>query len=96
MVALLLQLAASVPIVRETPAVYRPRHPESTTFYRLLEEHFDEFALVHEDRFEKDDVPLRAVVREAVDSFLCCGRPENGFARVRCPDCRAEYLVPFS
>jgi hypothetical protein len=36
------------------------------------------------------------VVRKVVDQYLDCGRPENGFARVRCPDCRAEYLVPFS
>jgi ribosomal protein S27E len=96
MVAFLLPAAAVVPVVREAPAVYHPRRPERTAFYRTLEEHFEEFALVHEDRFERKDGPLRPVVRKAVDAFLACGRPENGFARVRCPDCRAEYLVPFS
>ena len=83
-------------LVREAPAVYRPRRPERTSFYRLLEEHFAEFTLVHEERFERTDGPLRGVVTKAVDAFLACGRPENGFARVVCPECRAEYLVAFS
>jgi len=96
MVAFLLPLAGRVQIVRESPGLYRPRHREKTAFYRLLEESFEEFALVHEERFERKDGPLRAVVRKAVDAFLACGRSENGFARVRCPDCRAEYLAPFS
>jgi len=85
MVALLLPLAGLVPIVREAPGVYRPRHPERTPFYGLLEERFEEFALVHEERFERKDGPLRAAVRKAVDAFLACGRPENGFARGALP-----------
>ncbi len=28
--------------------------------------------------------------------YLDCGLFENGFARVRCPDCHAEYLLAFS
>ena len=96
MVAPWLQLSGLAPLVRETPAVYRPRHPEKTAFYRVLEEHFEEFALVHEERYEREDGPLRPVVRKVVEQYLDCGRPESGFARVRCPDCRAEYVVPFS
>ncbi len=90
------RLLCLVPLVREAPAVYRPRRPEKTAFYRLLEAHFEKFALAHEERFERKDGPLRPVVRKAVDAFLAYGRPENGFARVRCPECRSEYLVPFS
>ena len=40
------------PMVRETPALYRPIRPEQTIFYRLVRDHFDQFALVHEERFE--------------------------------------------
>jgi len=83
-------------LVREAPAVYRPRRPEQAWFYRLREEHFAEFALVHEERYERTDGPLRGVVTRAVDAFLARGRQEFGFARVVCPECRAEYLVPFS
>ncbi len=36
------------------------------------------------------------MVRRVVDQYLDCGRLENGFARVRCPDCRAEFFCAFS
>jgi len=32
----------------------------------------------------------------AVASYLDCGLFESGFARVACPECRAEFLVGFS
>jgi ribosomal protein S27E len=28
--------------------------------------------------------------------YLDCGNPRCGFARIRCPDCRAEHLLMFS
>ena len=82
MALLLLSRGRPFFFVRESPAVYRPRRPERTAFYRHLEAHFGEFALVHEERFERKDGPLRSVVTRAVDAFLACGPPENGFARV--------------
>ena len=85
-----------LPVVREAPAVYRPRHPETTFTYRLVRDHFDEFTWVHEDRFEARDGPLRSVVRRVVAKYLDCGILENGFARVRCPECGAEYFCAFS
>ncbi|MCP4304207.1 MAG: hypothetical protein GY788_04850, partial [bacterium] len=33
---------------------------------------------------------------DTVYTFLDCGGFEQGFARVRCPDCRAEFLVATS
>jgi hypothetical protein len=82
--------------VPEGQAVYRPRHPEKTAFYQLLEEHFDRYVEVHEERFEPKDGPLRAVVRPAVEAFLDGGRLENGFARLRCESCKRDRLLPFS
>ncbi len=66
------------PMVRETPALYRPRRPEQTVFYRLVRDHFEHFALIHEDSFEPRDGPLRPVVRKVVNQFLDCGLLENG------------------
>jgi hypothetical protein len=83
-------------LVCDAPGLYRPRHPERTVFYRRLEAHFEEFAAVHEERFEDEDGPLRPVVRRVVEAYLDCGRPENGFARVRCPGCGGEFFVAFS
>ena len=39
---------------------------------------------------------LRKVVPTAVEAYLACGRLEGGFARIRCPNCRAEHLLAFS
>ena len=81
---------------RAAPPVYRPRHPEHTHFYRQLEEHFEQYLRQHEERYECRDGPLRGVVAESVKGYLACGRLEGGFARVRCPGCRAEHLLAFS
>jgi hypothetical protein len=80
----------------EGPALYKPRHPERTDFYKLLDQHFESYVRVHEERFEPRSGPLRPVVRETVEAFLDCGRLKNGFARVRCSACKAEHLVAFS
>jgi hypothetical protein len=61
----------------------------------VLAEHFEALTRVHDQRFEPTHGPLRAVARAAVGRFLDCGLLEHGFARVRCPQCRAEYLVAF-
>ncbi len=76
--------------------VYRPRHPERTAFYRLLEKHFDDYVYAYEERFEPKAGPLRSVVRPTVEAFLDCGRLHGGFARIRCPSCKDEHLLAFS
>ncbi len=38
----------------------------------------------------------RGFVDEQVRRYLDCGLLENGFARIRCPDCTEEYLLAFS
>ena len=48
------------------------------------------------ERYQKTWGKLRRVIDRTVSAFLRCGLPEHGFARVRCPECRAEYLLPFS
>ena len=75
---------------------YRPRHPERTTLYRVLEQHFDRYERVHAERFAPRSGALRRVVRDAVYAFLDCGRLFGGFARIRCPSCLREHLLAFS
>ena len=75
---------------------YRPRHPETTFHYKLFEQHFDRYIYAYEERFEPRSGPLRPVVEPAVAAFLGCGRPEGGFARIRCDTCKAEHLLSFS
>jgi len=82
--------------IADPPAVYRPRHPERTAFYLLFQDHFDSYVRAYEERFEPRSGPLRPVVVRSVEEFLSCGRPEGGFARLRCPKCHAEHLLAFS
>jgi len=62
----------------EPPSVYRPRHPEQTSFYQLLESHFDEYTYAYEERFDPSTGPFRPVVRSTVEAFLECGRLFGG------------------
>lgn len=78
------------------PAVYRPRRPERTAFYQLLERHFEEYKGVYDERYEARDGPWRSVIERTVDAYLDCGRLHGGFARLRCPSCKAEHLLAFS
>jgi hypothetical protein len=64
--------------VADPPAVYRPRHPENTAFYRLFQDHFDSYVRAYEERFEPRSGPLRPVVVRSVEEFLSCGRLEGG------------------
>ena len=76
--------------------IYRQRHPEQTALYQCLEGYWDEFKQAYEYFYEKDYGPLRPVVQKTVGRFLECGIFRNGFARIRCPDYRHEYLLAFS
>jgi len=78
------------------PGIYRPRHPERTVLYRVLFHNFERFLTAYEMRFEKEYGYFRPIVQEVVELYLDCGNPRSGFARIRCPDCRAEHLLTFS
>ncbi len=83
-------------VVAEAAAVYRPRHPEHSNFYRLLDQNFDRYLMVHAEAYERNSGPLRTVVTESVNAYLDCGRLKNGFTRLRCPACQGEHLLAFS
>lgn len=89
-------LGLGLSFIAEGPAVYRPRHPERSSFYRILDEHFDRYVAAHEERFEPKSGPARSVVWLGAEAFLGCGRLKNGFARLRCPSCKGEHLIAFS
>ncbi len=49
-----------------------------------------------EERFAGRYGRWRGFVDPLVNRYLDCGLHESGFARVRCPECTAEYFVAFS
>jgi hypothetical protein len=50
----------------------------------------------YDETYEHQHGRRRTVIDDVVAKCLECGVLESGFARVRCPDCRAEYLLGFS
>lgn len=81
---------------RSGPAIYRPREPQATPLYRLLETRYETVKGEWEERFESRYGFWRGCVDGAVARYLDCGILENGFARVRCAECCKDMLVAFS
>ena len=75
---------------------YRARSPRATPLYRLFDTRFDEVKAQWEERFERRYGFWRGSVDEQVLRYLDCGLFENGFARIRCPECAEEFLLAFS
>src|SRR3990167_611574 len=76
--------------------IYNRRHPERTDYYRIIEGSFEEFQRSYPDQFEDKYGYLRTEVMKALYSFLDCGIPENGMARVRCEECGHDFFVAYS
>ena len=76
--------------------VYRSRSPRATPLYRLVESCCDQVKGQWEERFERRYGYWRGFVDEEVRCYLDCGLYANGFARIQCPECHAEYLLAFS
>jgi hypothetical protein len=51
---------------------------------------------VYDERYAEKYGFWRPQIRKAVDAFLKCGDLHEGFARVRCPDCKHEFFVAYS
>ena len=73
--------------------VYRPRKPQDSAYYRCVEDCFETFEQVYQERFEQKFGFFRPYVRQVIYRYLDCGILKNGFARVRCEDCGHEYLL---
>lgn len=81
---------------REPLPLYRPRDPQASDLWRLIDQHFDSFRQVYDERFQAKYGFWRPVVDRSVTAFLACGDLAEGFARVRCPDCHHEMFVAYS
>ena len=87
------------PHPRQRPKIggfYRPRDHEASPFFKIVRDNFDEFERVYPGRYQDRYGFWRPVIRSSIDKFLKCGDLKEGFARVRCPDCKDEFFVAFS
>ncbi len=76
-------------------ATYRRHEPEKTLLHRLVRENLATFVEFAEAR-DPAGRGLPRYVRNAFERYLGCGILQNGFVRVRCPDCGYDGVVPFS
>ena len=70
--------------------------PRASKLWCLIDEHFDSFQQVYDERYQGKYGFWRPVIERSVVAFLKCGDLQEGFARVRCPDCRHEMFVAYS
>lgn len=75
---------------------YRSRDHEASPFFKIVRDRFDEFERAYPERYQELCGYWRPVIRSSIDKFLKCGDLKEGFARVRCPDCKEEFFVAFS
>jgi hypothetical protein len=73
-------------------SVYRPRQPEKTILYKVVQETLETLLAT----CEQAGSPLPSFVEREFRQYLSCGILSEGFTRVRCPACGFERLVPFS
>ena len=76
--------------------VYKPRNPKETPLYTCLEDNYEVFKQVYDDRYEKTHGYWRAVVEEAIFAYFDCGLPQLGFALLECAGCGRKTILPFS
>ena len=80
----------------EPLSLYRPRDPRASGLWQVIDRHFPSFQQLYDERFAAKYGFWRPVIEQSVAAFLRCGDLHEGFARVRCPDCRHEMFVAFS
>ena len=78
-----------------TTGAYRPRRPQDSFLYQLVQQHLETFLATHREACQDDD-PIPTYIERAFRSFLECGIPAFGFARAYCSSCKHDFIVPFS
>ncbi len=78
------------------PDRYIPREPRKNYYYKCVEENFEVLEKVWDDRYQKTYGFWRPHTLDVIYDYLNCGDLHFGFARVKCEDCKKEYLLPFS
>lgn len=76
----------------EACPVYRPRKPHLTRFYQCVQDHFDTFEQVYEERFATRYGFWRPYLKEVIYRYLECGDLHRGFARLVCQTCGRNFF----
>jgi len=83
--------------VETAPAgVYEPRNARASSLYALVEDYYEEFERVYDDRYQQQYGRWRPVVGEVMRKYLQCGDLHRGFARLGCNACRYQAILAYS
>jgi Transposase zinc-binding domain/Putative transposase len=77
-------------------AVYQPRNPRDSSLFALVEDYYEEFERVYDDRYQQQYGHWRPVIGEVMRKFLECGDLHRGFARIGCDGCRYQAILAYS
>jgi Zn finger protein HypA/HybF involved in hydrogenase expression len=75
---------------------YRSRKPQYSPYYQCIEDNYEMFERVYERKYQSKYGYFRPIVTKVIYQYLDCGILHNGFARVKCRNCKHEYLLAFS
>jgi hypothetical protein len=59
---------------------YRPRDHETSPFFKVVRDHFDEFERVYPEKFQTKYGYWRPIIRTSIDKFLKCGDLKEGLS----------------
>jgi len=72
-----LQLPAELPLRLDAGSpprkFYRPRDHETSPFFKIVRDRFDDFERVYPERYQQRYGYWRPVIRSSIDKFLRCG-----------------------
>ena len=73
-----------------------PRSPQFSDSYRCVEDHFETFFQVYEERPERLFGFWRPYLQKVIYRYLESGDLRHGFAWMKCRDCHHEYFLALS
>ena len=59
-------------------AIYRPRQPQNSPLYQMLESYYETLKGIWDDRFQRIYGHWRGFTDRVVERYLDCGVAENG------------------
>ncbi len=86
---------ATPPCVKP-PALYRPRDPQASDLWRVMDQHFETCQQIYDERFQTKYGFGRPIGPHSMAEFLTCRDLHEGIPRVSCPDCKHEMFVAYS
>ena len=74
--------------MNDAPAVYRPRNPKASGWYRCVEDYFEEFVRVYDERFAAKFGFWKPHIEKVIHRFLDCARLDGQY-----PKCAMEGVL---